>query len=73
VILVDTSAWIEFQRATGSTADRRVTLVAEADQKGEGAPFRTLPWLVVGPCVLVALLALTTPPAADRRPRERHA
>jgi predicted nucleic acid-binding protein len=32
VILVDTSAWIEFQRATGSPADRRLTAAIEADE-----------------------------------------
>jgi predicted nucleic acid-binding protein len=32
VILVDTSAWIEFQRATGSAADRRVTKAIEASE-----------------------------------------
>jgi predicted nucleic acid-binding protein len=32
VILVDSSAWIEYQRATGSTADRRLT---EAIATGE--------------------------------------
>jgi predicted nucleic acid-binding protein len=32
VILVDTSAWIEYQRATGSAADRRLT---EAIASGE--------------------------------------
>jgi predicted nucleic acid-binding protein len=31
MILVDTSAWIEFQRATGSSADRAVTAAVEAD------------------------------------------
>jgi hypothetical protein len=31
VILVDSSAWIEFQRATGSRADRRLTAAIEAD------------------------------------------
>jgi predicted nucleic acid-binding protein len=33
VILVDSSAWIEFQRATGSAADLRLTAAIEA---GEG-------------------------------------
>jgi predicted nucleic acid-binding protein len=32
VILVDSSAWIEFQRATGSAADRRLTAAIEADE-----------------------------------------
>jgi len=32
VILVDTSAWIEFQRATGSAVDRRLTAAIEADE-----------------------------------------
>jgi predicted nucleic acid-binding protein len=32
VILVDSSAWIEFQRATGSPADRRLTAAIEADE-----------------------------------------
>lgn len=36
MILVDTSAWIEFQRATGSSTDRAVTGVVEA-----GAPLAT--------------------------------
>jgi len=31
VILVDSSAWIEFQRATGSRADRWLTAAIEAD------------------------------------------
>lgn len=31
MILVDTSAWIEFQRATDSPADRRVTAAIEHD------------------------------------------
>jgi predicted nucleic acid-binding protein len=31
VILVDTSAWIEFQRATGSPADLRLTDALEAE------------------------------------------
>jgi predicted nucleic acid-binding protein len=33
VILVDTSAWIEFQRATGSAADRRLTRAIRADEE----------------------------------------
>lgn len=33
MILVDSSAWIEFQRATGSPADRRVTEALEADEE----------------------------------------
>jgi predicted nucleic acid-binding protein len=32
VILVDSSAWIEFQRATGSTVDRRLTAAIESDE-----------------------------------------
>jgi predicted nucleic acid-binding protein len=32
VILVDSSVWIEFQRATGSPADRRVTAAIESDE-----------------------------------------
>jgi predicted nucleic acid-binding protein len=32
VILVDSSAWIEFQRATGSAADVRLTKAVEADE-----------------------------------------
>jgi predicted nucleic acid-binding protein len=32
VILVDSSAWIEFQRATGSPCDRRLTAAIEADE-----------------------------------------
>jgi hypothetical protein len=32
VIVVDSSAWIEFQRATGSAADRRLTAAIEADE-----------------------------------------
>ena len=32
MILVDSSAWIEFQRATGSPADRRVTQALKADE-----------------------------------------
>jgi predicted nucleic acid-binding protein len=32
VILVDSSAWIEFQRATGSAADRRLTEAIEVDE-----------------------------------------
>jgi predicted nucleic acid-binding protein len=32
VILVDSSAWIEFQRATGSAVDRRLTAAIEADE-----------------------------------------
>jgi len=32
VILVDSSAWIEFQRATGSSADCRLTHAIEADE-----------------------------------------
>lgn len=32
MILVDTSAWIEFQRATGSPADRRVTAAIKAGE-----------------------------------------
>jgi len=32
VILVDSSAWIEFQRATGSPADRRLTAALEGDE-----------------------------------------
>jgi predicted nucleic acid-binding protein len=32
VILVDSSAWIEFQRATGSPVDRRLTAAIEADE-----------------------------------------
>jgi hypothetical protein len=32
VILIDTSAWIEFLRATGSPTDRRVVAVAGADR-----------------------------------------
>jgi predicted nucleic acid-binding protein len=31
VILVDTSAWVEFLRTTGSPADRRLTAALEAD------------------------------------------
>jgi predicted nucleic acid-binding protein len=31
VILVDSSAWIEFQHATGSRADQRLTAAIEAD------------------------------------------
>jgi predicted nucleic acid-binding protein len=33
VILVDSSAWIEFQRATESPADRRLTAALEADEE----------------------------------------
>jgi predicted nucleic acid-binding protein len=33
VILVDTSAWIEYQRATGSAADRRLTEAIEAGER----------------------------------------
>jgi predicted nucleic acid-binding protein len=33
VILVDSSAWIEFQRATGSPADRRVTQALTGDEE----------------------------------------
>ena len=32
MILVDSSAWIEFQRATGSGADRWLTAAIEADE-----------------------------------------
>jgi predicted nucleic acid-binding protein len=33
VILADTSAWVEFDRATGSTVDRRLTdLIAHSDE-----------------------------------------
>jgi predicted nucleic acid-binding protein len=32
VILVDSSAWVEFQRATGSRADRWLTAAIEADE-----------------------------------------
>lgn len=32
MILVDSSAWIEFQRATGSSADRRLTSAIENDE-----------------------------------------
>jgi predicted nucleic acid-binding protein len=32
VILVDSSAWIEFQRATGSPVDRRLTAAIESDE-----------------------------------------
>jgi len=32
VILVDSSAWIEFQRATGSSADRRLTSAIESNE-----------------------------------------
>ena len=32
MILVDSSAWIEFQRATGSRADRWLTAAIEADE-----------------------------------------
>lgn len=32
MILVDSSAWIEFQRATGSPADRRLTDAIESDE-----------------------------------------
>ena len=32
MILVDSSAWIEFQRATGSSADRRLASAIEADE-----------------------------------------
>ena len=32
MILVDSSAWIEFQRATGSPADRRVTQALRDDE-----------------------------------------
>ena len=31
MILVDTSAWVEYDRATGSTADRRITDVIAGD------------------------------------------
>ncbi len=31
MILVDTSAWVEYDRATGSTADQRVTELIDAD------------------------------------------
>lgn len=33
MILVDTSAWIEFQRATGSPAHRRLAAAIEADEQ----------------------------------------
>jgi predicted nucleic acid-binding protein len=33
VILVDSSAWIEYQRATGSAADRRLTGAIEAGER----------------------------------------
>lgn len=33
MILVDTSAWIEFQRATDSAADRRLTAALRADEQ----------------------------------------
>jgi predicted nucleic acid-binding protein len=33
VILVDTSAWIEFQRATGSSVDRWLTRAIERDEE----------------------------------------
>lgn len=32
MILVDTSAWIEFQRATGSVVDRRLTAAIEGNE-----------------------------------------
>ena len=32
MILVDTSAWIEYQRATGSLADLRLTRAIETDE-----------------------------------------
>ena len=32
MILVDSSAWIEFQRATGSSADRRLTSAIESNE-----------------------------------------
>ena len=32
MILVDSSAWIEFQRATGSAADERLTKAIETDE-----------------------------------------
>jgi predicted nucleic acid-binding protein len=31
VILVDTSAWVEYDRATGSAVDRRLTALIESD------------------------------------------
>ena len=33
MILVDSSAWIEFQRATGSPADRRLTAAIDANER----------------------------------------
>jgi predicted nucleic acid-binding protein len=45
VILVDSSAWIEFQRATGSAVDERLTKAIEAEE-----PLATL-----GPVVLEVL------------------
>ncbi|CAN5513909.1 type II toxin-antitoxin system toxin ribonuclease VapC11 [soil metagenome] len=33
MILVDTSAWIEFQRAAGSASDRRLTQAVERDEE----------------------------------------
>jgi predicted nucleic acid-binding protein len=33
VILVDTSAWVEYQRATGSAADRRLTQAIAAGER----------------------------------------
>ena len=32
MILVDTSAWIEYQRATGSSVDRRLTAAIKGDE-----------------------------------------
>lgn len=33
MILVDTSAWVEYQRATGSAADRRLTAAIEGRER----------------------------------------
>lgn len=51
--------------AADLAARQRATVAAFA--AGDGAPFRTLPWLVIGPALLAALLCGA---ALVRRPRE---
>jgi hypothetical protein len=52
--------------AADLAARQRATVTAFA--AGDGAPFRTLPWLVIGPALVVALMCGT---ALVRRPQER--
>ncbi|HEX4627068.1 MAG TPA: hypothetical protein VH231_21675 [Solirubrobacteraceae bacterium] len=59
--------WPAIRPGAADLAARQRATVA-AFRTGDGLPFRTLPWLIIAPAALLALLALAVLVVGQRRP-----